>query len=94
MKYIVDNIRKNALKQALIWLLPVIVLNAAFILMLIMAFVDGFDGEFLFLAAVSGFFAIPCLILFIKTVGILINPFKSKVFRKHGNANTIMPIML
>ena len=94
MKYIVDNIRKNALKQALIWLLPVIVLNAAFILMLIMAFVDGFDGEFLFLAAVSGFFAIPRLILFIKTVGILINPFKSKVFRKHGNANTIMPIML
>ena len=68
MKEIIDNIRKNALKDVLKLIIPVVLLSGGFILMLYMTFYDGFDGGYLFLSAIFGLFTIPSIIALLKKI--------------------------
>ena len=89
MREIIDNIRKNALKDVLKLIIPVVLLSGGFIMMLYMTFYDGFDGVCLFLSAIFGLFAIPSIITLLKKIALLTNPFQSDVFKKYGDPEKI-----
>ena len=92
MREIIDNIRKNALKDVLKLIVPVVLLSGGFIMMLYMTFYDEFDGGYLFLSAIFGLFTIPSIITLFKKIGLLIDPFKSDVFKKYGDPEKIARI--
>lgn len=92
MRKLVENIRKNAIKDSLKLFIPAILLNIVFVMMLYMTFYNGFDGEYLFLSAICGLFSIPTIIMWFKKIALVVNPYKSDVFKKHGSPERIMQI--
>lgn len=92
MNEIIKNIRKNYIIDVLKGIIPTVLLNGVTIGMLYGAFYDGFEVEFFFLAIVSGLFSVTQLVIFIKSLILAINPFKSNVFKKYGTPEKIASI--
>lgn len=92
MKEIIENIKKNTRKEILVLIFPETVLFSALITLLYMTFCDGFNGEYLFLAIICSLFAIPGMITLYKKFLLLINPFRSDLFKKYGDVEKITEI--
>ncbi|MBR5285800.1 MAG: hypothetical protein IKU30_02770 [Clostridia bacterium] len=92
MNELIKNIRKNYIIDVLKSIIPTILLNGVTIGMLYMAFYNEFEGSYLFLALVCGLFSVTCLVMFIKSLILAINPFKSDVFKKYGTPEKVASI--
>ncbi|MGN0974154.1 MAG: hypothetical protein ACI4OT_05365 [Bacilli bacterium] len=90
---VLERIRKNNLKNALLSLIYVLIFNIPLILFICALFTQSIESSMIFVVIIFGLFAIPIDISFYNIVKLVIFPEKSDIFKKYGSVEKIQGIL-
>lgn len=93
-KKILNNIRKNNFKIALVSFVPTVIIFVLFLMASFSAYYsDDFKIWYLIVILIFGFFNYFLLTSFVHTVILIFNPLKADIFKKYGSPNQIANIL-
>lgn len=90
---VLDKIRKTNLKNFLGSLIPALLFNIPFVMVIYFGIDEGFNGSMIFIGLLFGFLSVFIDYSLYKTFMLIIHPEKSDLLKKYGDVNKISKIL-